>query len=134
MRRTVWNKFIQTLTASFLKGSHRKTVKSETLTLSYRFQLAQEIALVKIKNSYHLLSLFLWKPFVYSGHKFAILEMKTVISTILRSFKLLPVAGKTKIQPLFRITLRAKGGLWVRLEPRNNNNNNLPSKQFNETK
>lgn len=56
------------------------------------------------------------------GHKFAILEMKTVISTIIRSYRLLPVAGKTTFQPLFRITLRARGGLWVRFEPRNNNN------------
>jgi cytochrome P450 family 4 len=55
------------------------------------------------------------------GHKFAMLEMKTIISTILRSYKLSPVAGKTSIEPLFRITLRARGGLWVRLEPRNNN-------------
>lgn len=63
------------------------------------------------------------------GHKFALIEMKTVISTILRSYRLLPVPGKTKVQPLFRITLRSKGGLWVRLEPRNNNNNNSSCSQ-----
>lgn len=55
------------------------------------------------------------------GHKYAILEMQTVISKILRNFHLMPVHGKTTIEPLFRITLRASGGLWVRLEPRNNN-------------
>lgn len=33
------------------------------------------------------------------------------------------VPGKS-FEPLFRITLRAKGGLYVRFEPRNNNNNN----------
>ena len=58
------------------------------------------------------------------GHKFAIIEMKTVLSTVLRNYRLSPVPGKTKIEPLFRITLRASGGLWVRIEPRNNNNNN----------
>lgn len=64
------------------------------------------------------------------GHRFAILEMKTVMSTIIRSYRLLPIPGKTEIEPLFRITLRAKGGLWVRLEPRNNNSSN--NKHFNE--
>lgn len=79
------------------------------------------------------------------GHKFAIIEMKTVISKVscinlfnvcdeykqiisfkvLRNFHLQPVAGKTTIMPLFRITVRAQGGLWVRLEPRNNNNNSV---------
>ena len=55
------------------------------------------------------------------GYKFAYIEMKTVLCTILRSYKLLPVAGKTKVDPVFRITLRSRGGLWVRFEPRNNN-------------
>ncbi|KAL7039644.1 hypothetical protein ACKWTF_000057 [Chironomus riparius] len=57
------------------------------------------------------------------GHKFAIIEMKTIISRILRSFTMHTVPGKS-FEPLFRITLRAKGGLYVRFEPRNNNNNN----------
>ena len=52
------------------------------------------------------------------GHKFAILEMKTVISKILRHYRLLPIPGKTVIDPSFRITVRARGGLWVRLESR----------------
>lgn len=56
------------------------------------------------------------------GYKFGLYEMKTIMSTILRSYRLLPIPGKTKIEPLFRITLRARGGLWMRLEPRNNNN------------
>lgn len=70
------------------------------------------------------------------GHKFAIIEMKTVISTILRSYSLSTVPGKTEVEPLFRITLRARGGLWVRLEPRNNNNNynSMNNKESTETK
>lgn len=67
------------------------------------------------------------------GYKFAYIEMKTVLSTILRSYRLLPVAGKTKIDPVFRITLRSRGGLWVRFEPRNNNLNE-PSIKSNGTK
>jgi cytochrome P450 len=58
------------------------------------------------------------------------LEMKTVISTMLRHFRVLPVSGKTTFEPLFRITLRARGGLWIRLEPKNNNNEQ--SKNFND--
>lgn len=53
------------------------------------------------------------------GYKFAIIEMKTIISLILNNFILKPVPGKTKIQPIFRFTVRAHGGLWLRLEPRN---------------
>ncbi|XP_037045955.1 probable cytochrome P450 4aa1 [Bradysia coprophila] len=52
------------------------------------------------------------------GYKFALIEMKTIISQILRHYRLLPVNGKTKIQPVFRITLRATGGLWIRFESR----------------
>lgn len=47
--------------------------------------------------------------------------MKTIISKILRNFRLHPVEGKNTFEALFRITLRASGGLWVRLEARNNN-------------
>lgn len=52
------------------------------------------------------------------GYKFAYIEMKTIISTILRSFKLSTIPGKETINPLFRVTLRASGGLWVRFEAR----------------
>ncbi|XP_031629862.1 probable cytochrome P450 4aa1 [Contarinia nasturtii] len=52
------------------------------------------------------------------GYKFAFIEIKTVISTILREFELLPVEGKTKINPIFRITIRASGGLHVQLKSR----------------
>lgn len=52
------------------------------------------------------------------GYKFALIELKAVISTVLRSFELHPVPGKTKITPTFRITVRAAGGLWIRLKPR----------------
>lgn len=55
------------------------------------------------------------------GLKFAMLEMKTVLSTLLRGYKLLPVEGKTKLEPVFRVTLRSRGGIWVEFEPRNNN-------------
>lgn len=54
------------------------------------------------------------------GNRFAIMEIKTVISRLLRSYYILPVPGKTKFEATFRITLRASGGLWVRLKPREN--------------
>lgn len=52
------------------------------------------------------------------GNRFAIMEIKTIVSRLLRSFQLLPVPGKTTFEATFRITLRASGGLWVRLKPR----------------
>lgn len=44
--------------------------------------------------------------------------MKTIISTLLRSYRIIPIEGKTEIKPMFRVTLRAKGGLWVKFQPR----------------
>lgn len=52
------------------------------------------------------------------GYKFALIEMKTIVSTVLRDFELLPVKGKTTIDPIFRVTIRATGGLWVELKKR----------------
>lgn len=52
------------------------------------------------------------------GNRFAIMEIKTIVSKLLRSFELLPVAGKTTFEATFRITLRASGGLWIRLKKR----------------
>lgn len=57
------------------------------------------------------------------GYKFAFIEMKTIISTILREFELLPVEGKTKIEPIFRITVRASGGLHIHLKTRKSSTN-----------
>ncbi|KAH8371755.1 hypothetical protein KR093_008783, partial [Drosophila rubida] len=51
------------------------------------------------------------------GNRFAILEIKTIVSRLLRSYELIPVPGKTTIEETFRITLRASGGLWVRFKP-----------------
>ncbi|KAL7737593.1 hypothetical protein ACLKA6_007707 [Drosophila palustris] len=52
------------------------------------------------------------------GNRFAILEIKTIVSRLLRSYQLLSVPGKTTFEATYRITLRASGGLWVRLKPR----------------
>lgn len=52
------------------------------------------------------------------GYKFAMIEMKTVISTLLRKYRFLPVPDKTQVRPLFRVTLRATGGLWVKFDER----------------
>ncbi|XP_017866355.1 PREDICTED: probable cytochrome P450 4aa1 [Drosophila arizonae] len=52
------------------------------------------------------------------GNRFAIMEIKTIVSRLLRSYQILPVPGKTTFEATFRITLRASGGLWVRLRPR----------------
>lgn len=49
------------------------------------------------------------------GNRFSIMEMKTVISRLLRSYNIESVPDKTTFEPIYRITLRASGGLWVRL-------------------
>ncbi|XP_047350852.1 probable cytochrome P450 4aa1 isoform X3 [Vespa velutina] len=53
------------------------------------------------------------------GYKFAILEMKVLVSSILRNFVLEPIANKNKIYVKYRMTLRAQGGLWIKFRLRN---------------
>ncbi|XP_011502027.1 PREDICTED: probable cytochrome P450 4aa1 [Ceratosolen solmsi marchali] len=54
------------------------------------------------------------------GNKFAILEMKAMISAILRRCRLGSVEGKTEVRPKFRLTVRASGGLWLKINQRRN--------------
>ncbi|XP_026671977.1 probable cytochrome P450 4aa1 isoform X2 [Ceratina calcarata] len=49
------------------------------------------------------------------GYKFAMLEMKSMISAILRRCRLQAVPGKEEVRPKFRMTIRAQGGLWVKV-------------------
>ncbi|XP_047115589.1 probable cytochrome P450 4aa1 [Schistocerca piceifrons] len=52
------------------------------------------------------------------GYKFAMMEMKVVMSTLLRHFRLEPVKGRESLRLAYRITIRARGGIWVHLSPR----------------
>ncbi|XP_008556152.1 probable cytochrome P450 4aa1 [Microplitis demolitor] len=52
------------------------------------------------------------------GYKFALLEMKSIISKVLRHYQLEPVPGKEELVTKFRVTARAKGGLWIKIKPR----------------
>uniref|UniRef100_A0A1B0FKK0 Cytochrome P450 n=1 Tax=Glossina morsitans morsitans TaxID=37546 RepID=A0A1B0FKK0_GLOMM len=52
------------------------------------------------------------------GNRFALMEMKTIISRLLRSFEILKVENKSDLTAIYRVTLRASGGLWVRLRSR----------------
>ena len=52
------------------------------------------------------------------GYKFAMLEMKSMISAILRKCRLESVPGKEQVRPKFRMTIRAQGGLWVKVVAR----------------
>jgi len=44
--------------------------------------------------------------------------MKSIISAILRKCRLEPVLGKEKVIAKFRMTIRAHGGLWVKVRMR----------------
>ncbi|XP_039306960.1 probable cytochrome P450 4aa1 [Solenopsis invicta] len=50
------------------------------------------------------------------GSNFAMLQIKSIISAILRKIQLDPVLGKENFLPKYRITIRAHGGLWVRIK------------------
>lgn len=47
------------------------------------------------------------------------LEMKTVISSVLKKRRLESILGKEEVVARFRMTVRAHGGLWVKIRARN---------------
>ncbi|MGR3320419.1 MAG: cytochrome P450 [Pseudooceanicola sp.] len=56
-------------------------------------------------------------PRVCTGAGFAMVEGVLLLSTILRSFRVLPVEGRVPV-PAAHLTVRARDGIWLRLEPR----------------
>jgi len=54
---------------------------------------------------------------VCPGAGFAMVEGPLLVSHILRRFRVQPVAGKTPV-PVAHLTVRARDGIWLRLEPR----------------
>ncbi|XP_032677368.1 probable cytochrome P450 4aa1 [Odontomachus brunneus] len=52
------------------------------------------------------------------GHRFAMLEIKTMISAVLRKCRLDTIRDKDKVIIKFRMTIRAQGGVWVKVRAR----------------
>lgn len=52
------------------------------------------------------------------GYKFANIEMLTILANILRRFEVYPASRQTVVKPMFRVSLRASGGIWVRFQNR----------------
>ncbi|KAG5884438.1 hypothetical protein JTB14_024381 [Gonioctena quinquepunctata] len=52
------------------------------------------------------------------GYQFALLELKTIIFTIMKKYELSLVPGHEEYKVSYRTTLRAKGGIWLRLKNR----------------
>lgn len=54
----------------------------------------------------------------YAGQKFASMEMKTLVSRVLRNYKLESMYHRDKVQAVAELVLRARNGLRIRLIPR----------------
>ena len=54
---------------------------------------------------------------VCPGAGFAMAEGPLLLAMILRAFRVLPVEGRVP-EPVAHLTVRARGGIWLRLEPR----------------
>ncbi|KAL3284475.1 hypothetical protein HHI36_018636 [Cryptolaemus montrouzieri] len=54
------------------------------------------------------------------GYKFALLEIKCAISSIIRNYQIRLVRGKEELNLSYRITLRAKNGIWIKFMKRMN--------------
>lgn len=48
------------------------------------------------------------------GYKFANFEMLTILARILQSFEIHPAKEHLEVKPMFRVSLRASGGIWMR--------------------
>jgi len=53
-----------------------------------------------------------------SGQKYAIMEMKSVLSSIIRSFKIKSTKKTKDLQPVFGITVSVHEGVHIELELR----------------
>lgn len=53
-----------------------------------------------------------------SGQKFAMLQMKIILSQVIRRFQMELVKGKEKLEPRYKILLYAHGGVWVKFNKR----------------
>ncbi|GFU27688.1 cytochrome P450 4c3 [Nephila pilipes] len=56
------------------------------------------------------------------GQKFAVMEMKTVISSILRSYTIESLDSRDKVLPIMQITLHPSVPIRVKIRPRRINN------------
>lgn len=54
----------------------------------------------------------------FSGQKFALLEEKVVIATILRKYKITSVEKPSEIKLLFELILKTENGINIKLEKR----------------
>jgi cytochrome P450 len=59
-------------------------------------------------------------PRICIGNSFAMAEVQVVVAMIAQRYRLRPVQGHV-VEPIGRITLRPKNGIWITLEPRNRN-------------
>uniref|UniRef100_A0AAR5P6I3 Cytochrome P450 n=1 Tax=Dendroctonus ponderosae TaxID=77166 RepID=A0AAR5P6I3_DENPD len=53
------------------------------------------------------------------GYKFAYLEMKTIVATVIRNYHLTLRHEEDELKLSYRISLRAKGGIWLNVQSRN---------------
>lgn len=49
------------------------------------------------------------------GYKFAMMEMKTILALLLKNYKFSTDPGY-EVEMTYRVTLRAKGGIWLNLK------------------
>ncbi|GFS85428.1 hypothetical protein NPIL_26271, partial [Nephila pilipes] len=54
--------------------------------------------------------------------KFAIMEMKTIVSSILRSYTIESLDSRDKVLPIMQITLHPSVPIRMRIRPRRRNN------------
>jgi hypothetical protein len=85
-----------------------------------------------VLSSFHLITLiaFDWELFYFivielcifffTGQRYAIMEMKTVLSSIVRNFKIRSLNKTKDIHPVMGLTLTPHGGVHIELTLREN--------------
>nr|CAH7766671.1 unnamed protein product [Callosobruchus chinensis] len=68
------------------------------------------------------------------GYKFALLEIKTILSVFLKQFRITLAEGHENYNLSYRVTLRAKGGIWLHLHSRTGTSSTVESRHTEQQK
>ncbi len=76
------------------------------------------LSLVAVLRPYSLFPIFSLSVSVAPGQRFAMMEEKVVLATILRHFDVEACQSREELRPLGELILRPEKGIWIKLQRR----------------
>ena len=65
------------------------------------------------------MNLYTFSSIYVSGQKFAMLEMKVILSSIFRHYTVKSLQSREELKPVMELILRPENGIIIELTPRN---------------